>query len=407
MYIGTREKVVLLTLAALAALTYALVSRFGVDAHGSAYDVKVRAAETTLQAGLALRQVKSEDVILDQVADDPVQAAFIGLPSSPITTDSGSLRAKITSTNPNFAAVIVGLLHGAGVRRGDVVAIAYTGSFPALNVAAVAAVQALGAQPIITCSVGSSTWGANDPELTFLDIESLLVQKGILHDRCLAASVGGGFRRQPISTEGRQLAEAAIERNGVTLFASNSLPEQIERRLDLYVREAKGRRIAAFVNVGGGLPSTAAFSSQVEFSPGLTVGPARGDIEGAGLIYFMRQRGVPIVNLTDIVSLAREHRLPVAPSSTPDVGQGAPYRDWLRIRIVSALAATVLFLGLLVVRFLVFAPREEEVFDAYFGFISNRLVDRWVRRLRRVLGLDRPSLAVPAVGGEGSDDDAS
>jgi hypothetical protein len=60
------------------------------------------------------------------------------------------------------------------------------------------------------------------------------------------------------------------------------------------------------------------------------------------------------------------------------------------------------------VRFLVFAPSEEEVFDAYFGLISNRLVDRWVRRLRRALGLDRAALAARgAAGSERRDDEAS
>lgn len=405
MYIGTREKVVLVVVAALAAIAYALFSRLGVGAHGPGYDAKVRAAQTTLQAGLALREVKPEDLILSQVADDPVQAAFVGLPTSSITTDSGSLRAKITASNPNFAAVIVDLLRQAGVRPGDVVAVSYTGSFPALNVASVAAIDAIGAQPVIACSVGSSTWGANDPEFTFLDMESRLIQKGILRHRCLVASVGGDFRLRPLSGEGRQMAEAAIERNGVALSASKSLQESIQARLDLYAREAKGRRIAAFVNVGGGLPSTAAVRPQVEFSPGLTVGPARGDIEGEGLLYFMRRRGVPIVNLTEIVGLAREHRLPVSPSHTPDIGQGAEYRDWARIRLVASLAAATLFLGLLVVRFLVFVPGEEEVFDAYFGFISNRWVDRGVRRLRQALGLSTPSLAPGQVPRSASRDD--
>ncbi len=390
MYIGTRERIVLLAVATLAAVVYALFSKLGIDAHGPAYDAKLRAAQVTMMAGLALSEVKPEDLILEDVRDDPVQSAFIGLPTSPITTDPGSLRAKITSTNPNFAAVVVDLLRDAGVHSGDAVAIAYTGSFPALNVATVAAVEAIGAQPVITCSVGSSTWGANDPELTILDIEALLVDQGVLHHRCLAASIGGDFRRLPISEEGRALAEAAIERNDVTLLGSRSLQDNVQGRLNLYVQESSGRRIAAFVNVGGGLPSTAAVAPEVEFSPGLTVGPARGDIEGEGLIYFMRRRGIPVVNLTEIVGLAREHRLPVDPSRTPDVGQGAPYRDWARIRLVAALSAVTILLVLVIVRFVIFAPEEDEVFDAYFGFIPNRTVNRWSRRLRRALGLGRP-----------------
>ncbi len=399
MYIGASERAVLVILATVAALTYALFSRLGLDAPGPAYEPKVLAAQTTLAAGLALREVRPEDTILDQVADDRVQAAFIGLPSSAITTDPGSLRAKITSTNPNFAAVVVDLLRDAGVGRGDVVAVSYTGSFPALNVASVAAVEALGAEPIIACSVGSSTWGANDPEFTYLDMESLLVDKGLLHHRCLAGSVGGDFRRQPMSAEGSQFAELAIERNGVILIGTKDLQDAVSARLDLYVREANGRRIAAFINVGGGLPSTAAVRPGDEFSPGLTLAPPRGDIEGEGLLYHLQRRGVPVVNLTDIVSLAREHRLPVAPSSTPEVGQGAPYRDWFRIRLLAAVAAAMLLLGLPAVRFLILAPSEDAVFDAYFGLVPNRLVNRAVWRVREVLGLRTPASFSQTKGG--------
>jgi poly-gamma-glutamate system protein len=52
-----------------------------------------------------------------------------------LTTDAGNLEAKQTAINPNWAAVIVDLLQQANVKERDPVAVSFSGSFPALNIA--------------------------------------------------------------------------------------------------------------------------------------------------------------------------------------------------------------------------------------------------------------------------------
>ena len=128
MYIGLREKIMLIALAGVALAAYVVFSWMGLEARSASYRPEIVAARRTLQAELVIGEIKGSDNVAAQVAGDSVQAAMIGLPTSAITTDPGSLRSKVTSTNPNFAAAVVAMLRKAGVGPGDVVAVSYTGS---------------------------------------------------------------------------------------------------------------------------------------------------------------------------------------------------------------------------------------------------------------------------------------
>lgn len=362
-----------IALAVMASLAYFLAPRVGPTVRGAAYDQKLAATRTTLAAEQAILDARREHAEESQLVEDPLIAGMLGLPTSPITTDAGSLRAKITSTNPNFAALIVDFLRQAGVKKGDTIAVAYTGSFPALNIATIAAAEAVGVEPLIVSSVGASTWGANDPEFTFQDMESLLVDRGVIQHRSIAASVGGDFRVRPLAPEARTLAQAAVDRNDVSFLHTAELQESIRQRLQIYDEAAGGRPIKAFVNVGGGLPSIGKGENQPLFSPGLTIGPEGGDIEAEGLIFYMQQRGVPVINLTDIVSLARKYRLSVNPSTLPAIGEGTPYQDWTSLRVRAGVAAALILLTAAGLRLLVLSPSGQRQFDAYFGFVPLRV----------------------------------
>jgi len=362
-----------IALALFAAAVYYLAPRIGPTTNAPAYGEKLAAARTMLAAEQVILDLRREQAEGSQLVGDPVIAGTLGLPTSPITTDAGSLRAKITSTNPNFAALIVDFLQQAGVGKGDAVAVAYTGSFPALNIATIAATEAMGAEPIIVSSVGASTWGANDPEFTFLDMESALLGRGIIHHRSIAASAGGDFRVHPLTPEARTLAQEAVDRNDVSFLHAKKLQESIQQRLQIYDQEAGGRPIKAFINVGGGLSSIGNRQNQPLFNSGLTVGPEKGDIEAEGLLFYMEDRGVPVINLTDIVSLAKEYRFAVNPSTLPPIGEGTPWRDWTSLRVRAGVAAALILLATVGVRLLVLSPSGQRQFDAYFGFLPFRI----------------------------------
>ena len=71
--------------------------------------------------------------------DSGAHGAFSYQANAPFVTNTGSLEAKRTTLNPNWAAVVVQLLFDAGVERGGTIAIGVSGSFPALNLAAFSA----------------------------------------------------------------------------------------------------------------------------------------------------------------------------------------------------------------------------------------------------------------------------
>ncbi len=127
---------------------------------------------------------------IDETAD-PNRTGLIGLEFSPLTTTRGLLPAKRTTTNPEMAALIVHLLKEAGAREGDPVAVGASGSFPGLILATLSATKAMELRPLIIYSLGTSQWGANNPEFHWLQMESCLREAGLFDFSPIAVSLGG------------------------------------------------------------------------------------------------------------------------------------------------------------------------------------------------------------------------
>ena len=152
---------------------------------------KLAAAKIANNAFKALLEERIKRKLPIDKEIDPAQTGLIGDQITPVTTNLGELGAKQTAINPNFAALVVEYLRRAGVSNGDVVAVGWSGSFPAINVNVMAAIEAMKLKPIIVSSVASSQWGANLPEFMWLDMEKTLVERGIVSARSVAASIGG------------------------------------------------------------------------------------------------------------------------------------------------------------------------------------------------------------------------
>ncbi len=254
---------------------------------------------------------------------DPNGTGMIGSGLTPITSKTGSLAAKQTAANPNFAAIMVHLFKRAGLKPGDVVAMAFSGSFPALNLASLAAAEVLELRPIIISSTSASRWGANDPQLTWLDMERLLYEKEIIHHRSVAASLGGERDRGGgIPPEGIQTLRDIIKRNGVEFLDAPSLEASWDIRQNIYREEAAGRPIACYVNVGGGSGSVGSPLVKKMFKPGLNFSPPHPERLRDSTMSRMSRAGVPVINLIYIARLASRYGLPVQPTQRPEVAEG-------------------------------------------------------------------------------------
>lgn len=117
-------------LSVLALLAFVAVEQSKIDVKKAWYTEKLEAAQLAQKAEQVLKNYRVENSIFIDVVNDPNQTALIGQEYTLVTTDRGDIDAKLSTTNPNFAAVVVQLLKDAGVQAGDNVAVALSGSFP-------------------------------------------------------------------------------------------------------------------------------------------------------------------------------------------------------------------------------------------------------------------------------------
>lgn len=317
------SKRVLSVLALLALLAFLAVENGKVDVKREWYKEKLEASKLAKVAADYLKEYHLQKGIFIDDLNDPNETALIGQDITLITTDRGYIEAKLTATNPNFAAVIVDMLMESELGKNDIVAIAFTGSLPGLNIAVHSALQILNLRPIIVTSVGASNWGANDPYFTWLDMEKVLYDADIFKYRSIAASVGGGLDRgRGLSPEGRRLITDAIKRNQVEFINEEYLEDSIEKRLQLYTKERKGKPIKAFINVGGGIASLGSTENSQFISSGFSKSLAMKNFPRRGVLISMAEEDIPIIHMLNITQLASKYGLPISPSPLPLPGEG-------------------------------------------------------------------------------------
>ncbi len=317
------SKTVLSVLSLLALMAFLAVEYGKEDVKLKYYDQKLEASKLASEATEYLKEFRMHKGVFVDVVNDPNETALIGQDLTPITTDRGYIEAKLTATNPNFAAIIVDMLKEAGLEKNDVVAIAFTGSLPGLNIAVHSAVQTLKLKPIIITSVGASNWGANDPDYTWLDMERVLFNAGIFKNKSVAASIGGGLDRgRGLSPEGRQLITDAINRNKVEFINEEHLESSIQKRIDIYNKQRKKDKIKTFINVGGGISSIGSVENGKFIPGGLSISLPMINYPVRGLIIYMAEKNIPIIHLLNVNQLAQKYGLPINPIPLPRPGEG-------------------------------------------------------------------------------------
>jgi poly-gamma-glutamate system protein len=338
----SRRRFVLLGLALGALLLQAVLDQTRAPVRQRDYELKLEAARLAAAGFATVRRHRMQAGAELDLINDPAGTGLVGPEYSLITNARGSLAAKLTSLNPNWAAVVVEYCRQAGLRAGDPVAVALSGSFPAMNIAVYAALEVLKLRPEVVTSIGASMWGANDPEFTWLDIERLLVQKGVLHIRSAAASFGGGDDMgRGLSPAGRRLLREAAVRNDVPVLESANIEEAITRRMAFYEEHVRGRPYRLYINVGGGLASIGSSHNKLLLPNGLSFAIGHHNYPRKGCLVLMAEKGVPIVHLLNIVSLARRNGLPTSPAYIPTPGEGEVFvRESYRL----PLAAVILVL---------------------------------------------------------------
>lgn len=249
-----------------------------------------------------------------------------------ITTTEGILEAKRTVCNPAWSALMVDIFENNGLKEGDEVGLVFSGSFPAMNIAVLAASKVYGLKTCVMASVGASYFGANDPNFTFFDMIEHLNREGVLDVGIDYVSLGGeddiayNFR----SEEDKNNIINRINASSSKFIYEENFEDNIDKRL-LYFEE-KVPNIKMLVNVGG---------SMVSFGKGLTAfnksGLFNSAIEGNvsddlnshkknyGLIQRMLLNGITVFNIINIKDLCEKYDMIYDPTVMPIISDNNVY----------------------------------------------------------------------------------
>ena len=311
------------------------LERFPVETGQPNQSKKLAAAELASEAFAAIKDARIAAGYPIDVGVDPARSGMVGAEITAVTSISGHLGSKQASVNPNFAAVVVDALTEAGVQSGDVVAVGYTGSFPAMNVAVCTALEVMEVKPVVIASAASSQYGANFKNFLWLDMEHCLYDRGLISFRSIAASRGGyEDRAVGMSPRSQQLLDTAIDRNGLPHLVANDFHDSVDQRMKMYRKAADGQPIRAYINVGGGTVSVGRSLGKKLFQPGINRRLPIGSEEIDGVMPQFIRTDVPVLHMVQVHQLARRYGLAVPEDTTPTAGDAdiivsRSYNRWL------------------------------------------------------------------------------
>ena len=354
------------------------------------YTQKLAAAELADDAFALTQRFFMSKGYLCKTMGDVSCTGLIGLSMTEITTDSGDLYAKRSSVNPNMAAIFVEWLSELDLKEGDTVAVQATGSYPALDIAMLAAIKTLKLKPLIIFSAGASQFGANRPGFTLPDIYHNFVEKGIFDYDILGITLGGSHDNGYGMTSGAILKlNYAIKRNGykvINIPYEDATNTSITTRIKMY-KEATDAydKIKAYINVGGNMASIGLKQPQIKssdvdikdnkkskkpstsnadesiiklpsFPTGVTKSlPPEYKTVNSVAVDFLKE-GVPVINVRDInSSIIKKYGMVYNPSNVMPPGHGAVFAQK---KYNTILAAILLVIDISLVVFMAIISRK-------------------------------------------------
>lgn len=288
------------------------------------YDLKYQASKRVEES---LEEIKKEKIArgieINRLYDINF-TGIIGEEFNGITTTLGSIEAKRTSANPNFAAVIVDMLLEAGLKSGDSVALNLSSSFPALNIATIIACEVLDLNPIIISSIGSSTWGGNNLDFTYVDMEEHLYNKGLISSKSIAISPGGDKDiGNDMNMDDLSIILDRTRNYGRKIILEECLSSNVNLRYNLYYH--KSDAISCFINVGGNIVSFGDTIDSLNTPIGYIKDMDYKLSNKSGLVQKFNSENVPVIHLLNIKELSHRYGIRFDSDIPYSVGDGDVY----------------------------------------------------------------------------------
>ena len=351
-HISIRSTKVLTILATISAILMISVELTKKNTQKPYYNEKYAASKLMYSCMDYLKAVEFPDEINLDPTNDPNDTRIVGPRFSIITTGRGSHTAKLSTTNPNSAAMMVEIFKQAGLQSGDHLGMCFTGSFPGLNIAAASAAEVLNLDLSIIASVTSSSWGATDPDHTIIDIYSELYEGKLLSSPIMAASIGANQDiGKSLSIRGRQAALSAIERNKIPIINEGSLSQNIDLRMELFSSSEGNNDIDAFINIGGGIASLGSKGNSDHLRNGYLHELSSDEfIDPKGVLYQMHRAGLPVINMKDIEHMLYQYNMPLDPYPMPQIGTGGIYygHTYNLLLVCSSLLSLIILISIVI-----------------------------------------------------------
>jgi poly-gamma-glutamate system protein len=257
---------------------------------------------------MIIEKVKNEKRISYQEWHHIKYGALLGKDFSYMTTTLGSLEAKQTALNPKFAGLIYCWLKKLKIDSTKTVGLTISGSFPSLAISSLAAIQTIGAKAVLISSIGSSTYGANDPQATWIDIEEWLKSKGGLLSSSSIVTIGGeNDSGGGMLEEGIAIIKSAAKRNSVVLYIPSSLEESISMKTNFLLRN----KISLLLNIGGNQAAVGCCRHSSILPNGIWENYQVCNDSKRGIISRIYEKGIPIIHLLNIRDLAAKNGLTI------------------------------------------------------------------------------------------------
>ncbi len=229
---------------------------------------------------------------------DPNHTGFIGIANSIITTTAGSLPAKQCSTNPLWAIHFLHWFESLGLTRDDQVFLSVSSSFPALVYSCIAACEFFGLEAVLCVSLGSSSWGANRPELNMSVILELLTHGGFMQTRPELFTLGGkNENADNMPPEGRDYLIRIMHSKHLEIRST------LQEIVDMKAKYIPGSKLV--INIGGNA-SFPGYAEPYEPVPSGLIMPDEKIHNTNGLAGIALRSGIPVINIREIQSLAEK-----------------------------------------------------------------------------------------------------
>lgn len=309
---------------------------FPVQEKAADYDIKLRACSLMEQWEQEILRQK-ERLEIPIAEEDWFRSGLLGEDYTELTTTYGALEAKRTTTDPMMAALAVHLLTEAGMQPGSRVGAGFSGSFPGLNLAVLAACEAMELEIVYIPSVGASTYGANQPGMTFPEMARVLLDAGLLKTAPVLVTPGGqddmGYDMEP------DLLAQALERAGFPVLLEPDFGNNLAARTAAY------GEIDCFVGVGGNLTTVGPGEKNIPYGV-IAPGELTGDSPEDGLLQRYNAAGFPAVHLLNVRKLVTDYGLEYDPQVRYAPGTGPLFqtRSYSKVCALVGLAGALLLL---------------------------------------------------------------